>query len=38
MFSYERHLVIVLVLAVLVVSAGVVAAFLGVSVPFIGDS
>ncbi len=38
MFSYERHLVIVLVLAVLVVIAAVVAAFLGVSVPFIGDS
>ena len=37
MFSYERHLVVVLVLAVLVVIAAVVAAFLGVPVPFVGD-
>jgi hypothetical protein len=37
MFSYERHLVVVLVLAVLIVIAAVVAAFFGVSVPFIGD-
>ena len=32
MFSYERHLVVVLV-----VIAAVVAAFFGVSVPLIGD-
>jgi hypothetical protein len=38
MFSYERHLVVVLVLAVLVVIAAVVAAFFGVSVPFIGKN
>jgi hypothetical protein len=38
MFSYERHLVVVLVLAVLVVIAAVVAAFFGVSLPFIGES
>jgi hypothetical protein len=36
MFSYERHLLVVLVLAVLVVIVAVVAAFLGVPVPFIG--
>ena len=38
MFSYERHLVVVLVLAVLVVIAAVVAAFFGVSVPLIGKT
>jgi Mg/Co/Ni transporter MgtE len=38
MFSYERHLVVALVLAVLVVIAAVVAAFFGVSVPFIGNN
>ncbi len=37
MFSYERHLVVALVLAVLVVIAAVAAAFFGVPVPFIGE-
>lgn len=38
MFRYERHLVVVLVIAVVLVGAAVVAAVLGVPVPFIGDN
>ena len=35
MFSYERHLVIMLVVAVVIVLAAVVAAVFGVPVPFL---
>jgi hypothetical protein len=36
MFSYERHLVVVLVIAVVIVAGAVVAAILGVPIPFLG--
>jgi len=34
MFNYERHLIIVLVIAVVVVLASVTAAFLEIPIPF----
>ncbi len=37
MFTYERHLLVVLVIALVIVAAAVVAAVLGVPVPFLGD-
>jgi hypothetical protein len=38
MFTYERHLVVVLVIAVVIVAAAVLAAVFGVPVPFLGNS
>ncbi len=38
MFTYERHLVVVLVIAVIIVAAAVLAAVFGVPVPFMGSS
>ena len=38
MFTYERHLVVVLVIAVVIVAASVLAAVFGVPVPFLGNS
>jgi Mg/Co/Ni transporter MgtE len=38
MFSYERHLVVLLVVAVVILVAAVVAAVLGVPVPFLADA
>jgi hypothetical protein len=37
MFTYERHLVVVLVIAVVIIAAAVLAAVLGVPVPFLAD-
>ena len=37
MFNYERHLIVALVIAVVVVLAAVVLAFLEVPVPFFND-
>ena len=37
MFTYERHLVVVLVIAVVIVAAAVLAAVFGVPVPFLGN-
>jgi len=38
MFTYERHLVVGLVIAVVILAAAVVAALLGVPVPFLLNS
>jgi Mg/Co/Ni transporter MgtE len=38
MFTYERHLVVALVIAVVILAAAVVAALLGVPVPFLLNS
>ncbi len=37
MFTYERHLVVVLVIAVVIIAAAVLAAVLGVPVPFLSE-
>jgi hypothetical protein len=37
MFTYERHLVVMLVIAVVIIAAAVLAAVLGVPVPFLAD-
>jgi hypothetical protein len=37
MFTYERHLVVVLVIAVVIIAAAVLAAVLGVPVPFLAE-
>lgn len=38
MLSFERHLVLVLVIAAVLVLAAVLAVFLGYPLPFIGDA
>lgn len=38
MFSYERHLVVMLVIAVVIIAAAVLAAVLGVPVPFLAET
>ena len=37
MFTYERHLVVMLVIAVVIIAAAVLAAVLGVPVPFLSE-
>jgi hypothetical protein len=37
MFTYERHLVVMLVIAVVIIAAAVLAAVLGVPVPFLSQ-
>jgi len=37
MFSYERHLVVVLVIAVVILGASIAAVVFGVPIPFIGE-
>ena len=37
MFTYERQLVVMLVIAVVIIAAAVLAAVLGVPVPFLAD-
>jgi hypothetical protein len=38
MFTYERHLVVMLVIAVVIIAAAVLAAVLGVPVPFLAET
>jgi len=37
MFSYERHLVVVLLIALVILGASIAAVIFGVPVPFIGE-